>query len=64
MTELLIELAAALVVAILVLTSPALITWVAYLIHPDLGLVGLGVGMVAGPYGVMAAANFIVEATA
>lgn len=60
----LINAAAALLETTLVITSPALIAWVAYLVHPDLGLAGLGVGMVAGPYGVMAAADFIAEVAA
>tara|TARA_R110000744_G_scaffold102988_2_gene197674 strand:- start:1180 stop:1374 length:195 start_codon:yes stop_codon:yes gene_type:complete len=64
MTELLIKLTAVLFETTLVIISPALISWVAYLVHPDLGLAGLGVGMVAGPYGIMVAADFIAEVTA
>ena len=64
MSTLLIKATAALLEATLVVTSPALIAWAAYTVHPSLGLAGLGVGMVAGPWIVLWTASLIWEATA
>jgi len=44
------EITIALIQSALTISSPALISWTAYLISPNLGLAGLGVGMVAGPF--------------
>ena len=45
----LVKITTALIETLLVISSPALIAWAAYSVQPELGLAGLGVGMVAGP---------------
>jgi len=53
-----IDIIAVLVQTALVISSPALIAWVAYSVHPDLGLAGLGLGMIAGPFSVIKLFDF------
>ena len=45
----LVEVITALIQTLLIISSPALVAWAAYLVQPELGLAGLGVGMIAGP---------------
>ena len=63
MRDLLINLTASLFTVAAALISPVLIALSAHALHPDLGLAGLGVGMVAGPWFVFWASDLIMEAT-
>ena len=46
----LVEIITALIQVSLILSSPALVAWATYSIQPELGLAGLGIGMIAGPF--------------